>query len=394
MKEKEEEVELLAKFDIGGFFSQIKKEYVLETKDAEVLHQNQKKFNEQMPKEWLERMQLESLIENADGLLSGDLISSEDGTGTSFEGNTNQEIIWNFFLEKGFSTKSIAGIMGNLAQESSYNPKTIQGGGRGPGTGLAQWGDDADGGRWNQLEAWASKNGKDKWAIETQLDWLWIEMNDSYHTGLFGYYLKEYGHSPGNDPLAVFKKLNNISDAMHVFELTIERAGSKHYERRMKFANEAYEKYKNYDGRRSGASSGGAGGLINPAGGIVTSPYGMRTVTELGETTASMHKGIDVAGGGLDLYAAADGKVVIASVGYNGGYGNYIKIDHGRINGNKTETLYSHCASLKVKAGDMVKQGQVIGIMGTTGYSSGIHLHYEVHINGQYVDPKGYTKYG
>lgn len=87
--------------------------------------------------------------------------------------------------------------------------------------------------------------------------------------------------------------------------------------------------------------------------------------------------GVDVANScGTTIYAAADGVVTTADdTGYNGGFGKYIKISHN----NGTETVYAHASKLKVVAGDNISKGQVIALMGTTGRSTGCHLHFEVH---------------
>lgn len=99
------------------------------------------------------------------------------------------------------------------------------------------------------------------------------------------------------------------------------------------------------------------------------------------------HKGIDIASPkNSEIYAAASGTVVTAVKGHSS-YGNYVVIDHGD---GKTETLYAHCNSLNVKKGDKVKAGQVIAFVGTTGRSTGNHLHFEIKINGTRIDPAPY----
>ena len=87
--------------------------------------------------------------------------------------------------------------------------------------------------------------------------------------------------------------------------------------------------------------------------------------------------GVDLANScGTPIYAAADGSAIIAtSVGWNGGFGKYIELSHA----NGTETLYGHLSKLFISAGQEVAQGQEIGLMGTTGHSTGCHLHFEVH---------------
>lgn len=95
------------------------------------------------------------------------------------------------------------------------------------------------------------------------------------------------------------------------------------------------------------------------------------------------HSGIDVpAPKGVKILSAKSG-VVLTSAYNKGGYGNYVVVDHG--NGNTT--LYAHMSSRSVKAGDVVKQGQVLGLVGTTGRSTGNHLHYEIRENNVRIDP-------
>ena len=130
----------------------------------------------------------------------------------------------------------------------------------------------------------------------------------------------------------------------------------------------------------------------------VTSPYGYRYHPIYGKY--KFHTGIDLAGptSGVikqnNIYAAMDGEVITAVNAPNSttGYGSYIIISHGyseRYGGN-ISTLYAHCDSLNVKQGDEVKQGQLIGKVGTTGASTGYHLHFEVRKNGLTTDPLDY----
>lgn len=97
------------------------------------------------------------------------------------------------------------------------------------------------------------------------------------------------------------------------------------------------------------------------------------------------HKGIDFAASvGTPIYATGDGKVVLA--GRHGGYGNTVIINHGY----GYETLYAHMNRVKAKNGQKVKRGDIIGFVGSSGMSTGAHLHYEVHKDGQVVDPVSY----
>ncbi len=117
-----------------------------------------------------------------------------------------------------------------------------------------------------------------------------------------------------------------------------------------------------------------------------TSGYGVRSDPFRGR--AAMHAGIDLAGPiGTPIYATADG--MVAEAEYNsGGYGNLIKLDHGR----GIETRYGHLTTMGVRPGQRVTRGQMIGRMGSTGRSTGSHLHYEVRIDGRAVNPIPFMK--
>lgn len=121
----------------------------------------------------------------------------------------------------------------------------------------------------------------------------------------------------------------------------------------------------------------------------ITSPYGSRLHPIQG--IVKNHDGIDIGGKtGDPVYAAADG-IVIYSQFNTGGYGNMVMVDHGLdSNGVKIVTLYAHGDKLLKSVGDTVKQGDVIMEMGSTGNSTGPHVHFEVRENGTHVDPKKY----
>jgi murein DD-endopeptidase MepM/ murein hydrolase activator NlpD len=121
-------------------------------------------------------------------------------------------------------------------------------------------------------------------------------------------------------------------------------------------------------------------GLIAPVPGRITSRYGMRRHPILGYRR--MHSGLDFrARHGTPIYAATDGTVNYA--GRNGGYGNYVRIRHA---GNLA-TGYAHMSRIAVRNGEQVRRGQVIGYVGSTGLSTGPHLHYEMYRGGQKIDP-------
>ncbi len=117
-----------------------------------------------------------------------------------------------------------------------------------------------------------------------------------------------------------------------------------------------------------------------PVSGPITSPFGMRA-DPFGRGF-TMHTGLDIgAPMGATITAAATGRIILAQ--WYGGYGNAIIIDHG----GSTSTLYAHCSQIFVAKGQDVQRGQAIGAVGSTGYSTGPHLHFEIRINGVAVDP-------
>lgn len=119
--------------------------------------------------------------------------------------------------------------------------------------------------------------------------------------------------------------------------------------------------------------------IIKPVSGVVTSRFGARW----GKT----HKGLDIgAPKGTTIVAAASGKVDVSQYGYSGGYGNYILLTHE----NGVQTLYGHCTSLLVTKGQYVTQGQPIATVGSTGNSTGPHLHFEIRVNGVAQNPQNY----
>jgi murein DD-endopeptidase MepM/ murein hydrolase activator NlpD len=130
---------------------------------------------------------------------------------------------------------------------------------------------------------------------------------------------------------------------------------------------------------QAGAGSAGTGapsaaGFIWPADGVVTSGFGMRW--------GRMHEGIDIAAPiGTPIWAAAAGTVIHA--GWLSGYGSLVVVDHG----NGLATAYAHASAILVVLGQQVSQGETIALVGSTGHSTGPHLHFEVRINGVAVDP-------
>ncbi|GAA1777621.1 M23 family metallopeptidase [Luedemannella helvata] len=129
------------------------------------------------------------------------------------------------------------------------------------------------------------------------------------------------------------------------------------------------------------------GRLPMPVRGWKSSDFGMRFDPYY--HVWQLHAGIDIAaGGGEPIRAAASGRVLRA--GWNGGYGNYTCVFHGTHKGRSLATCYAHQSKILVGVGEWVSRGQVIGRVGTTGASTGNHLHFEVRVDGAPVNPVGY----
>jgi murein DD-endopeptidase MepM/ murein hydrolase activator NlpD len=127
----------------------------------------------------------------------------------------------------------------------------------------------------------------------------------------------------------------------------------------------------------TGTGQPSAAGLIWPCDGVVVSGFGLRW--------GRLHEGIDITCAyGAPNRAAASGTVIYS--GWLGGYGNLVVVDHG----NGLSTAYAHASALLVSVGQMVSQGDTVSLVGSTGNSSGPHLHFEVRVNGQAVDPLFY----
>ena len=140
---------------------------------------------------------------------------------------------------------------------------------------------------------------------------------------------------------------------------------------------------------KEGVSVAVVGGFTRPVNGKITSPFGTRIHPIFKRRI--FHSGVDIgAPYGTPIKAANSGRVMF--VGWYNGYGKVVIIDHGKINNIPTTTLYAHMSQSTVKQGSNVAKGQVIGKVGTTGYSTGPHLHFEVRQNGNPVNPLNFVR--
>ena len=145
---------------------------------------------------------------------------------------------------------------------------------------------------------------------------------------------------------------------------------------------------QDWESKNGGAvSSYGGGKLLMPVHGWKSSDFGQRFDPYY--RVWQLHAGMDIAaGGGTPIRAAASGRVIRA--GWAGGYGNYTCISHGRLQGRGFSTCYGHQSRIGVRVGERVRRGEVIGRVGTTGASTGYHLHFETRMNGVPRDPRNY----
>ena len=190
-----------------------------------------------------------------------------------------------------------------------------------------------------------------------------------------------------NSELAHYQSL--VTERNRVQQILVARAlAEKAAAARRKAAAEAAERAKAKREKRPPRKipdpPSNDGGLIWPIQTYITSPYGMRFHPIL--RYWKLHDGTDFGGGcGTPIRAAASG--VVTDRYYNGGYGNRIFISHGVIDGSSLTTVYNHLSRYKARVGQHVSKGQIIGYVGTTGYSTGCHLHFMVYQDGRVVNP-------
>lgn len=190
-----------------------------------------------------------------------------------------------------------------------------------------------------------------------------------------------------NSELAQYHAL--VRERNRVQQILIARAkAEKAAAARRKAAAEAAERAKarreKRPPRRIPDPPRDSSGLSYPVNTYITSPFGMRFHPVLHYW--KLHDGTDFGGScGTPIRAAASG--VVTDRYFNGGYGNRLFVSHGVINGSSITTVYNHLSKYKARVGERVSKGEVIGYVGTTGYSTGCHLHFMVYQDGSVVNP-------
>lgn len=170
-----------------------------------------------------------------------------------------------------------------------------------------------------------------------------------------------------------------------IYRLRTDRATYERAERELARQSESLQSMIS----RAGSSSNIriVSGFIKPIGGRITSPFGWRIHPIF--RSRSFHSGVDIGGPYQGSVRASNaGKVIYA--GWYGGYGKVIILDHGQVNGLPITTLYAHLNQTAVSVGQYVNKGQVVGYEGTTGYSTGPHVHFEVRAKGRPNNPLNY----
>ena len=189
--------------------------------------------------------------------------------------------------------------------------------------------------------------------------------------------IKEENDSEEID-LSIVEKYTQNEEEVNTSDLEVAKAN---VQETVQTAIEEIEQQKEEEERWNALPSiNGIKLAVTPIEGRITSRYGVSS-----NIRKSTHTGLDISAvKGTDIKVVADGTVTAAS--YNGSYGNLVKVDHG----NGVETWYAHTSKMYVKKGDTVKAGDVIAAVGSTGNSTGPHLHLEIRINGETVNPQNY----
>ena len=278
--------------------------------------------------------------------------------------------IWTMLKARGYSEYAATGILGNIQGEvgASMNPDTEQLGG--PAYGIVQWDGSAyplvGSPTWNgreYVQRLMNTAGiqEDYRSIEAQVKLLdWCMFN--------GQWLGKVNPTT----VSGFKSINDAKSAAYAFEMNFERPASAHPERQ-NYAQSWYNKLHGLTSPEPG------GNFICPIQKpvTVTSECGWRTSPINGGQ--EFHNGIDLVNGNPNtpIFAALDGEVVQAGANYYDWYGNYVVIKHN----NGKWTGYAHLSRIDVSVGQKVQKGAQIGLMGTTGPSTGEHLHFQIMKN-------------
>ena len=276
----------------------------------------------------------------------------------------NAQLIANHFKGSDWSKESISALVGNMRHESSVNPNMYEYGydwSDDRGFGLVQWTPRSKYWDWAEANGLAPREGDSQLArldyeVDNNIQWIAVDRVE-------GLSFEEFRTN------ARGWSVDKLTEAFTWgYERPLESAGVASLPERKAFARKVFNTI----------DFAGGGGGVKPAlpvkeGTPTTDKYGQRTDPISGEQ--AFHAGLDFAGNTNDpIYATMSGTVMVAEFN-NGGLGNVIWIKH---DDDEYFSAYAHLESFNVSAGDKVTKGQQIGGMGTTGYSTGVHLHFVV----------------
>lgn len=186
----------------------------------------------------------------------------------------------------------------------------------------------------------------------------------------------EYSSEEVIEDKSIITKQSVLDEKVNALKLEIEKEQREKEQREKELKEKQKVTSRSGQIRRQQYSSNSSGAPLATYS-YISSYYGMRN--------GKMHTGVDFAApSGTKIYAWKSGKVIQAS--WSGGYGNFIVIQHN----DGTISRYAHCSKYACSKGDVVSKGQVIGYVGTTGNSTGNHLHFEIKVNGSFVNPLNY----
>ena len=274
-------------------------------------------------------------------------------------GGSAEAQVANFFKSEGFSDAGVAGALANFAQESAFNPGAVEPS-PGTGIGLAQWSFS----RADALRSFAASRNMPWTDIATQ----------------FAFIRKEVAENAAFR--ALWDRMRSATDAVAAsqdFDAVYEGSGVKG----SRFDTAAAYLAKVRSGVYNAPAAAAGEWQLPTSNYVVSSEYGYRQ-NPTGSGT-QLHSGIDLAAmTGRPVWAAAQG--LVTQAGWYDGYGNFVAIDHG----GGLATQYGHMSAISVSAGQTVPRGAVVGAVGTTGDSTGPHLHFNTLENGGYVDPRSF----
>jgi len=309
-------------------------------------------------------------------------------------GNAVANACYEVFISAGCTPEVASAILGNLQQESNLSTTIVNP--SSGATGLCQW----LGGRLTALKSYASSKGGSWTDAKIQAEWCMEELKGKDPT------TKSFLQSKEGLTVEGFMQLTDLKRAVVAFRRCFERCGESEAAdtKRYNYAKSWYDQIAKKESGNlppglddddieiasfSLARTGGVFGWPLPGISKVSSKFGPRTPPCAG--ASSYHGGIDIgAASGTPIMSYAAGTVV-QNVAWHKSAGNYIKIDHG----NGVSSRYLHMVQPSPLAvGTQVQAGQEVGKVGNTGVGTGAHLHFEIHINGEKVDPLLYVNPG